>query len=188
MEILILLLLGVVTEQCVRGEEIVNSIEVGVEETNKSLIMERLRVQPYPTVVDIPSESVIPPGMFRDAAPVTSAALAKLELSPASPLHGSPGGIAVVNFLLTNVGKEKRFFDVDVTSHGSSPGAVTFPGTFLSSLKERRPQLEANETKIIEISIKLPRDVPWGTNKTFTINVQPEGVADLGTTAREVAR
>lgn len=179
MRFLISLLLGVVTKLCVSEEDIVNSIEVGMEETNKSLIMERLRVQSYPTVIDIPVESVRPPGMLREAAPVTSAALARLELSPASRLHGSPGGNVNVDFLLTNADKQQRYFAIDVISHGS-PGAVIFPGSFSSVLNERRIQLEPNHTKIVEISIMIPRDVPWGTNKTFTIRVQPEGVTESG--------
>ena len=97
-------------------------------------------------------------------------------LSPASRLHGSPGEVVNVEFLLSNVGDGARYFAVSVNERSSGP-AVVFPDqTFFSTLSEERPFLEPNETRTIVITMRIPQNAVYQTNKTFTLEVQPYGI------------
>ena len=63
---------------------------------------------------------------------------------------------------------------------------MSFPGQqgnqqtqFLNGLSEQRPYLRRNETRNIVIALRIPQNTFVGTNKTITLEVQPDGVAGL---------
>ena len=140
-----------------------------------------------PSILEVSANEVNPPpGSMREAAPVTSATPARLYISPAARMNGSPGEAVSIEFLLFNVGETPRYFAVNVnerTSAGNNDGVV-FPSraapTFFYSLSESKPYIEANETRTLVLTLRIPDQVQIYTNKTFTLEVQPYGTTASG--------
>ena len=132
------------------------------------------------------NDTEVVPGsrLLREAAPITSNALAELDLTPDSRLYAQVGEQrSSIKFKLHNLDTRSRQFAISVQEHGPAEG-VTFPDTpsFEPKLSELRPNLYPNETRILTIFLSIPPTVLLGTKKTYTIEVQP-----LGTTASGAA-
>jgi hypothetical protein len=169
---ILLLMWGVSAEE--------NVIEVRVKDTSlMDHVFERIRVPASSFNIDnLPGQ--LPPGSLRESAPITSSGPARLVLSPASRLHGSPNEKVNVEFLLTNVGRDQRYFAISIQEQSSGSGVI-FPTTsFFYSLSEQKPLLFANETRMVVITLRIPSDAAIGTNKTITLEVQPQGITASG--------
>ena len=133
-----------------------------------------------------------PPGVLREAAPITSLILAQLELTPDTRLYAQAGKQALVRFSLRNLDVRPRRFAISLHEHRGRPpvnGSFSFPDfhqtSFQPQLSEQRPFLSPNETRVITVFLQIP---PLSTlekerpTPTYTIEVQP-----LGTTASGAA-
>ena len=133
-----------------------------------------------------------PPGVLREAAPVSSYILAQLELTPDTQLYAQAGMAALVMFNLRNMDSRPRRFVISIQEHGGTldddGDSVIFPDdyaqktTFQPRLSEQKPFLNPNETRVITVFLQIPSSILDGTKKTYTIEVQP-----LGTTASGAA-
>ena len=130
----------------------------------------------------------IPPGVLREASPVTSIALAELALTPDSKLYVRAGEQETsIRFKLTYLASTAgsfpipRQFAISVQEHGTSDG-VTFPDlpSFQPKLSEQRLTLYPNQSQVITIFLKIPRSAQPGTKKTYTVEVQPFGTTASG--------
>ena len=130
-----------------------------------------------------PHANESPPGVWREAAPITSNILAQLELTPDTHLYAQAGMAALVMFDLRNLDSRSRRFAISVQEH--SGDSVIFPdsppttqASFQPRLSEQEPFLNPNETRVITVFLQIPSSTLGGTQKTYTLQVQP-----LGTTA-----
>jgi hypothetical protein len=152
---ILLLMWGVSAEE--------NVIEVRVKDTSlMDHVFERIRVPASSFNIDnLPGQ--LPPGSLRESAPITSSGPARLVLSPASRL-----------------GRDQRYFAISIQEQSSGSGVI-FPTTsFFYSLSEQKPLLFANETRMVVITLRIPSDAAIGTNKTITLEVQPQGITASG--------
>ena len=135
---------------------------------------------------DLQRPAQIPPGVLREASPITSIALAELELTPDSSLYGQAGDQeTAIRFKLTYVastaGSFPRQFAISVQEHGTLDG-VTFPdsSSFQPRLSEQRLTLYPNQSQVITVFLRIPRSALPGTKKTYTVEVQPFGTTASG--------
>ena len=121
-----------------------------------------------------------PPGVLREAAPITSLMLAQLELTPDTHLYAQAGRQALVRFSLRNLDSLPRRFAISLQEHRGRPE----DDSFQPQLSDQRPFLNPNETRVITVFLQIP---PLSTTleeerptPTYTIEVQPLGTTTSG--------
>ena len=147
------------------------------EDATSEHVMEQIRVfEDTPRILNGPALGsnpvmVDPPGTWREASPITSELLTKLDVAQSTRLYGLPGSNSIVRFELTNLSNVTKTFYV----HANEYETRNSPRLKIS-LSPIKTSLQPGSTQPIVLNIEVPNEnYVSNARKVISLEVQPKG-------------